>query len=79
MTKEEKRKCYCGGCYKNVYNNGTGGSKECWSLKTSKVMLRKRVSINQQTPWKQKPTKMLSCLTGGGSSGYVYVTGDAQC
>jgi len=52
---------HCAGCYNDVYNHGCGGAKECWSLKTAKLILRKEVHINQRPPWTQKARQFPSC------------------
>jgi hypothetical protein len=62
MTKDEKRKRYCSGCYCNDYNHGLGGAKECWSLADAKVVWKKLVHIDQHPPWNQKPERMLDCF-----------------
>jgi len=51
----------CVGCYNNVYNNGCGGSQQCWSLKTAKLILRKEVHVDQVPPWTQKAKRFPSC------------------
>jgi hypothetical protein len=61
MNKTEKLKL-CVGCRQNFYNGNNGlGVKECWSLKTAKLVLRKRVHISQVPPWKQSPVKVFQC------------------
>lgn len=61
MTKTEKKK-YCTGCEQNFYNgNNPYGIKECWNLESAKLVLKKKIHINQVPPWKQKPIKVLSC------------------
>lgn len=70
MTKVEKLK-HCSNCTENFYNgNNSYGIKECWHLKTAKLVLKKQVHINQRPPWKQKPIKVLSCFR---MKNYVFV------
>lgn len=70
MTKTDKLKM-CIGCRDNFYNgNNPYGVKECWALKTAKVVQRVEVSIHQVPPWKQPPSKYLSCYH---SQGYCYI------
>ena len=67
---------HCIGCENNFYNgNNPYGIKECWSLKTAKLIMRKQVNINQVPPWKQEPTKVLSCYH---KKGYVFINGDRE-
>ena len=62
MTKDEKQRKYCNGCYNNFYNgNNELGVKVCWSLKDSRVVWRVVVSIRQPPPWRQKPQRVLNC------------------
>jgi hypothetical protein len=75
VTKEEKLK-YCSGCYNNIYNQGAGGAKECWSLENAEVVMRKEVHIDQVPPWNQKPIKVLSCYT---KPRYCYMRPDRTC
>lgn len=53
---------HCSGCHDNVYNNGCGGSTECWMLKDAKLILRKEVHVSQVPPWNQKARKLPSCF-----------------
>lgn len=71
MTKRN-----CIGCYNDVYNHGCGGSKECWSFKTAKVIFRKEVHIDQVPPWKQKAKRFPDCYQ---RSRYVYVEPNRVC
>lgn len=68
---------YCIGCENNFYNNGgvNGMTKECWSLKNAKLIMRKKVHIDQTPPWKQKPSKVLSCYH---QKRCVFIEGDGQ-
>lgn len=80
MNKQDKKKM-CSGCRNNRYNMGRGfveregidavvTSDECWNLKDSRVVSKKRVSISQTPPFTQSPVKVLSCYS---ESGYVYI------
>ncbi len=61
---------HCVGCEQNFYNvNNDLGVAECWSLKTAKVIWRKRVSMSQRPPWKQKARRFPSCYQ---QRGYVF-------
>lgn len=79
LSTEDKLK-HCAGCRNNFYNgNNSLGVTRCWSLADAKLILRKRVHINQVPPWTQKPTKILSCYH---ESQYVFVNceeRDRQC
>ena len=70
MSKNEKLK-HCIGCRNNFYNgNNNMEIKECWSLKSAKLVLKKEVGVDQRPPWKQKPRRVLSCYH---KQKYVYV------
>ena len=61
-AEARKIKRYCEGCRNNFYNGNNGyGIKECWSLKTAKVVMRKFVHIDQPPPWLNDPEKTFSC------------------
>jgi len=55
------KKDKCIGCYNNIYNNGAGGAKECWSFKTAKVVWRKMVHADQIPPYTQKAIRVPDC------------------
>ena len=74
MTKEEKLK-HCTGCEQDVYNNNFFNIKECWHLEKAKLVLKKKIHINQVPPWKQKPIKVLSCYQ---QKGYVFWAFDRE-
>jgi hypothetical protein len=62
---------FCSGCEQNFYNgNNTLGVKECWHREKARVILRKKVSINQRPPWKQKAEEYPNCYQ---QRGYVFV------
>ncbi len=62
LTKDQKRKRYCGGCRDDFYNGKNPlGIEECWCLKTAKVVWRKIVPLSQVPPWTQKPVRVLDC------------------
>ena len=61
LSKVEKLRM-CNGCEENFYNgHNPYGIKECWNLKSAKVVKKKKVHIDQVPPWEQKPIKVLSC------------------
>jgi len=64
------KKDKCVGCYNNIYNNGAGGAKECFFLKTAKVIFRKEVHVDQVPPWNQKAKRFPNCYR---KQRYVYV------
>ncbi len=75
MNKSEKLE-YCIGCHCDFYNGKNDMNiKECWSLDKTKLVLKKRVSINQVPPWKQQPIKVLNCYR---EDGYVMVEPNAE-
>ena len=70
-AEEIDKKKYCEDCEDDFYNNKNDfGVKECWHLKDAKLVLRKKVSVNQVPPWNQKPIKVLSCFR---QKGFVFV------
>ncbi len=76
MTKAEKLKM-CSGCRNDFYNGKNPYDiKECWSLKTAKVKMRKRVAMDERPPWTRKPEKMLSCYR---QKGFVFVEPGRNC
>ena len=70
MTKEEKLK-HCNGCEDDFYNHNLASNSElgCWRLEKAKLVSRKKISINQIPPWKQKPIKVLFCYR---QKGFVF-------
>ena len=53
----------CSGCYNDEYNHGLGGAKECFSLKSAKMIDRIPVHINQMPPYDKKQTiKLPNCF-----------------
>lgn len=71
VSKEEALK-YCVGCYENIYNGQN--AKECWNLKTAKLVMKKKVGIDDVPPWNHVPIKCLSCYH---ETGYVMVNAKA--
>ena len=69
LTKSEKKK-HCAGCYNNDYNFGLGGSSECWSFDSMKLIKRKKVGINDVPPWTWKAIKYPNCYQ---KRGYVFI------
>ena len=63
---------YCSGCYENIYNN-TVGVKECWNLKSAKLVMKKKVGLNDVPPWNHIPIKCLSCYH---ETGYVMISSE---
>lgn len=71
LSKADKKKL-CEGCRNNRYNMGKGFVErpgidavvtvdECWSFKTAKVVLKKKVPYSMTPPWLLKPVTTLSC------------------
>jgi hypothetical protein len=60
MTYTQKRS-RCAGCHDEVYHQGCGGSDQCWSFKTMKMVWKKEVHIDQIPPWTQKAKRVPSC------------------
>lgn len=70
-------KSNCAGCKDDFYNGKNGlGVKECFRLRKARLVLKKRVGINQTPPWKQKPVKVPDCYR---EKGFVYVNKDVVC
>lgn len=70
----DKKHCY--GCDNNLYNNGAHGVKECWCLKKAKLVMKKKVHVDQMPPWKQKPIKIPDCYR---ERRYAFILGDREC
>ena len=76
VPKEEALK-YCVGCYENIYNgNNTVGVKECWNLKSAKLVMKKKVGIDDEPPWNHTPIKCLSCYH---ETGFVMIDVKDRC
>ena len=56
MTESiENKKAFCDGCHDNFYNgNNDMGVEECYSLKNLKLIMRKKVHINDIPPHEQE-------------------------
>ena len=54
-------KSRCAGCYNNVYNGEL--AKECWSLPTAVVVLKKPVHVDERPPWRATPQELPDCYT----------------
>lgn len=74
MTKSEKLK-HCIGCHDNVYNLGLNGVKECWRLSDMKLVLKKRVHVNDIPPWNNEPEQVPDCRK---EKGYIFVAPNVQ-
>ena len=62
LSKKEKKK-FCAGCRNNFYNGLNHlDIQECWSFKNAKVVLKKKVHVDQVPPWNQEPIKALDCF-----------------
>ena len=71
MPKEKMKLENCAGCEDNFYNgNNPYNVKKCWCFESAQIIKRKKVSIWQTPPWKQKAGKYLSCYR---QKGYVFV------
>ena len=64
-------KKYCDGCYRDVYNHGCGGSKQCWMFENAKVVWRKEVHVDQRPPFRQPQKRVASCYQ---KQHYWYIT-----
>lgn len=62
MTKDAKRRKYCGSCRDDFYNgNNPMGVTECFMLETAKPIRMKFVHVDQRPPWNNKPEWTLDC------------------
>ena len=68
-----KTKANCNGCYYDFYNHSE--EEGCWNFKTAKLMIRKKIGINDWPPWNWRPKKYLSCYT---QTGYIFLNGDRK-
>ncbi len=61
---------YCQGCEDDFYNGHNDfGIKECAHLKKARLVMKKKIPLNQRPPWLQKPIKVPSCFR---QKGYVF-------
>lgn len=75
LTEEQKLK-HCAGCEDNFYNgNNDIGVKRCWGLDSAKLILRKKVSVDQPPPWEHEPKPFLSCYK---QKRFVFFNGDRR-
>ena len=69
-------KKHCIGCNDNFYNgNNPYGIQVCWALDRAKLIMRKRVGLNDRPPWTRKPEKLPDCYR---EKGYVFVSPDVN-
>ena len=71
MTRER-----CKDCENDFYNqpgNSCGGC--CWLFGKAKLILRKKIHIDQKPPWKQRPDMYPDCYN---TKGYVFFNGDRR-
>ena len=68
--RKQIKKHDCIGCEDDFYNKN--GERECWGLKTAKMILRKKVPLSQAPPWNQRQELLPSCYR---VKGYVLVEG----
>lgn len=67
---------HCAGCRDDFYNhnrmglNVDEGEPRCWSLRTAKLIMRKRVGINDRPPWDREPERLPNCYR---QKGFVFV------
>ncbi len=70
-TKEKDKKKYCEGCNDDFYNNKNPlGVEECWHLESAKLVLKRKVGLNEVPPWNSKPIKVLDCFR---QKGFIFV------
>jgi len=75
LSKKQKLK-YCVGCHCDFYNGKNDiNVKVCWSLDSAKLVLKKKVPLDQVPPWKQPPIKVLDCYR---EDGFVMVPPSAE-
>lgn len=68
-------KKHCSGCRNNFYNdNNPLGVKECWSLKSAKIVSRVRIGHWEEPPYlNKKSVRVPNCLHGEGSNRTHYI------
>jgi len=53
---------HCSGCEDNFYNGHNAlGIKECWHLRTFKLVKRCKIHVDQCPPWTQEPITVPDC------------------
>ena len=76
LTKAEKLK-HCIGCHCDYYNGKNDMNvKECWSLGKAKLIMRKKIGINDVPPWNHTPRMFLNCYR---EDGYVMLNPEVKC
>lgn len=70
MSDEQMSKAHCVDCYNDDYNHGLGGAKECWSLKSARVVKRWRINwyTRPVEPGAFREVKTLSCYHAPGKT-----------
>lgn len=71
---EKPKREYCNGCENEYYHQNT--TRGCWSFDKAKLMLRKKVHVDQVPPWNQEAEPYLSCYH---VKRYVFVKPDQTC
>lgn len=70
-------KIHCPGCEDNFYNgHNPYDIKDCWGLQTAKLIMRKRVGMNDIPPWNGPAEKLPSCYK---KRGYIFVRPERTC
>lgn len=61
----------CIGCEQDFYNGKNDiGVKQCWHLEDARIILRRRVGMNDMPPWQRKPERLPSCYQ---QRGFIFV------
>lgn len=61
----------CIGCRDDFYNGKNPyGIENCWGLMTAKLVMRRRVAMDERPPWRRTPEEIPSCYR---EAGYVFV------
>lgn len=58
----KRKRIHCVGCEDDFYNdNNQYGIKECWNLKSARIVKKKAIGMNDVPPWNHTPRETLSC------------------
>lgn len=61
----------CAGCRDDFYNDHNPlGVKRCWLVDGAKIVLRRRVGMDERPPWKREPEPLPNCYN---QSGFIFV------
>jgi len=67
-SQDEMREKHCPGCEDDFYNKMS--SEHCWSLDKARLIMRKKVHLDQIPPWNQSAKLFPNCYK---QTGFIFV------